>query len=143
MNRSSKPEQPDFWTEIAANKSQLLSVIGIIASIMALGWVILDKIAASQELPSTIASWRLVLMVTALFCMGAITLLTYYAAHRAYSDDSISRERRVWAIAWRTVLGLLFFGIFLDGLFSAVYWTPWLYGLLLFLRQAAGAFGII
>lgn len=64
------------WDEVTKDKVLLLSVIGSVASIAALAIALLDKIAANQNLEPQLASWRAVLFLICLMCIGSTFVFT-------------------------------------------------------------------
>jgi len=118
-----------FWDEITENRIVLLSVVGSLASICALAITLLDKVAFETQLSPQVAAWRLILMLTCIFCIGATSLFSYHWAVLALNDESAPYHRRIMVAALRVVLCLFLIGVFLDGFYAALYWNIRLYGI--------------
>jgi hypothetical protein len=133
----------DFWTELKSNRVQALSAIGSVASIVALGIVLLDKIAANEELPSQMASWRVVFFLVSFLGLVTAVLAFSNLAYRAYSNILDPFYKRVFHIGVFGMFGLLIAGICLDGLFAALNWEPWLQWLPSIGEQFLSGLGLI
>nr|VFJ56343.1 MAG: hypothetical protein BECKDK2373B_GA0170837_105729 [Candidatus Kentron sp. DK] len=120
--------------KIKADKLAALSTLGSIASIAALTIVILGSVA-NENIPAQLLGWRIIFFLISLFGISGSALFVFYWARSAHPDKSRSDHGRIWAITWRSIVGLFFVGVFVDALFAAVYWTPWMYGFVYLFRQ--------
>jgi hypothetical protein len=127
MAKNSLPRKPStLWDEITENKITFFSVLGSVASIAALIITLLDKIALGENLPPQLAAWRFILLLICLLCIASAAIVSYHWAATMFSDTRLSfHTRLLWATV-RAVVGILIIGIFLDGLYAALYWKVWL-----------------
>ncbi len=131
-----------FWNELFSDRVQLLSVFGSASSIIALGLVFLDKISTNEKLAPEVAGWRVLFIILSFFGAVTIAIFTYQWARDAFTNGPNEPHRKTARIGIRIALGLLLIGFCMDGFFSAVYWTPWLSGLPLIIRQFRYGIGL-
>ncbi|MCB1517998.1 MAG: hypothetical protein KDJ19_10350 [Hyphomicrobiaceae bacterium] len=104
-----------------------LSVLGSVSSISALVAVAIGWAGNSQELPPSLTAWRFVLGFAAIVCISATLIISIISAIKTINNEG-SIEKKTIVISAKILIGLLLLGIFLDGLFSAIYWVYWLSG---------------
>jgi len=112
---------------------QIVSICGSAASLTALVVVIVDKIAAATPIDPQFLLWRIVLAFMALVGVGATLGMTYEYILRTWTPEYTARQRIV-RCSLAGLLGLLGFGIGLDGFFASVYWHRWLGVIVQFIR---------
>jgi hypothetical protein len=118
----------DLRTTLLKDKLALLSAVGSIASIFGLGIVLVDKAVSATSLDPQSAAWRFIFFFIALFSAAGSALFTYLWMNAAIKKPDYNPHQRVLAATFRSALGLLLMGICIDGIFSALYWKPWLRG---------------
>jgi hypothetical protein len=123
----SRPTEKPKWGEITKDKVLLLSLVGSLASVAALAITLLDKVALNQQLMPQLAAWRVIFLLVSFLCIGSTLVFTYLWALPAFNNHNLSPPRRIFEGTWRCVVGLIVVGVFLDGLYGAMYWTPWMY----------------
>jgi hypothetical protein len=64
-----------------------------------------------------------------LLCISSTFLISYHWTALVLRDQSLSFHGRIFWSTLRVLVGLLVVGIFLDGLYAALYWRPWLLGI--------------
>jgi uncharacterized membrane protein YidH (DUF202 family) len=119
----------DLRTTLLKDKLALLSAIGSIASIFALGIVLVDKAVSATSLDPQSAAWRFIFFFIALFGVAGSALFTYLWTKAAIKKPDYNPHQRVFAATLRTALGLILMGVCMDGIFAALYWKPWLRGI--------------
>jgi hypothetical protein len=117
-----------LWEEITQNRVIFLSVLGSVSSVAALIITLLDKIALDKNLSPQLAAWRFILMLICLLCIGSTVIFSYHWAVTALYVHNWPIHKRIFWATIRVVVGFFGIGIFLDGLYAALYWNLWLYG---------------
>lgn len=112
------------------NLSRLV-ILGSVSSIAAFALVILDKIASVDDLPGQLVGWRFVFIIFSILGIGGFTVFTYHWVLVAYRNSARPHHSNVMSATVRALIGILIVGIFIDAFFAAVYWSPWMYGLVL------------
>lgn len=115
-----------FWDEVKSNKLSALSAFGSISSIVALAMVFLDSLG-NDSIEPALMGWRIIFFFISIIVITGLLLSTYHWAKAAHSKPNRSDSMKVFAVTWRTILGLLVTGIAVDGLFAVIYWTPWMW----------------
>ena len=113
--------------EIKSNKLSALSTFGSVASIVALAIVLLDSMSSEHIAPG-LMGWRIIFFLLSLFTITGASLFTYHWAKESYSNVAKTEHEKIYSVTWRGVVGLLFVGVAVDGLFAAIYWQPWMIG---------------
>jgi hypothetical protein len=127
MAKSPLPKKTGtFWDEVTENRITFLSVLGSVASIAAIIITLLDKAALDQNLPPQLAAWRFILISICLLCIGATAIFVYHWATAILANASLSFQWRIVRVTIGIVAALIVIGIFLDGLYAALYWRIWL-----------------
>jgi NhaP-type Na+/H+ and K+/H+ antiporter len=126
MVKSPLPKKSSLWDEITENKIVFLSVLGSVASIAALIITMMDKIALDRNLPPQLAAWRFILISICILCIGATVIVSYHWATVILGNTSVSLHWRIVRATIGIVAALIVIGIFLDGLYAALYWEIWL-----------------
>jgi hypothetical protein len=124
--------------QIKENRLSALSAIGSLSSVVALGVVLIGELA-SDRIPAPLLGWRIIFFFVSLIATTGLLLATFFWARAGYKENANDEPAAILSATWRSAVGLMLSGIALDGVFSAIYWTPWLSGLFGLLR----AMGII
>jgi hypothetical protein len=120
------PPVETFWNQVRKDKIGALSVFGSVASIVALAIVVLENISSNLNLSPSQTAWRLIFMGMSFFGIVASGIFTYQWSSVAFKNEQHSPHIRTLIGSLRVIVGALLIGISVDGIYSAVKWTPWL-----------------
>jgi hypothetical protein len=123
----------DAASEPAPKWIVYLSAAGSVASIVALSIVLIQGAAETRQIPAEYMVWRFVFAATALVASGGIAVYTYLNCRSLYLCE-LPHQKKVLRICFAIMAGLIAVGICLDGLFAALYWSPWMWIIVRFLR---------
>ena len=107
----------------------LLSIIGSIASLVALVLVFIDKLAQSRDADPQLAIWRVTLAIAALLAIAATVTVAYNKVLSVVTSN-LTISQKVLRCLGPVMLALLLSAAFADGLYAALYWRWWLGGLI-------------
>lgn len=104
---------------------EFLSITGSLASLIALAFVLLDKVAQSRGVPQQLAVWQITLALLALLAVGATCTFVYdYVSNTIAS--AVSFRNKVLRSFVTVGIGLILLGVFADGMYAAIYWRFWM-----------------
>ncbi len=105
------------------NRVEFLSIVGSLASLAALGVVLVDKVAAVRD--PLLVALQAAHSVLCMIGIGATCLIALDYVRRTAVDPSISLAAKTLRVSAIFSLAVLFLWIFLSGLIAAIYWRWW------------------
>ena len=94
----------------------------------------LRKVAATEGISPQYAGWRIVFFCFSILGIAGFALFTYLWARGAFTNTERATHFNVLHATLRALIGTLIVGVFLDAFFAAVYWTPWMLGVVELVR---------
>jgi hypothetical protein len=116
-----------FWSWAKEKKLEFASLLGSVASVVALAIVLLDKIPDTNDFRSDLLAWRLALFCIAVAGAAASVVFTWFWVADAFRSRRAFQTQILISFI-RFSIGILLLAVALDGLFAVIHWRVWLFG---------------
>jgi hypothetical protein len=113
------------WGWVRQNALTFINLLGSVASIIGFAILILSIASSDSSRPPEVVVWQYTFFFMSLIFVSAAVVFTGFWIADGLATSTTSRAVNVVLVSLKLAVGLLFIGVGLDGLVSAIHWTIW------------------